>query len=724
MEILENCRDHAYGFYADFFSSAQKPVADHLFELADKSDNNAAQRAFFDAMQQFNAKAPEIAAAFQTELDKVYSEFIAARGALSDQDNGIDTDSLSLVDRNELEDELAVSVIVSKANARNSELLWKLNRRLAVLRGGQEVTDEVNPFGPAQVFEALHKALSVLSIEGKPRLEIYKQLGKRFILNVSKLLESLNSLLVERSILPNLRFALVKTASSDAASPEVKPAQPLEQQVSSNQQQLINAIRSLQKVRGRSGLTAGGVEYGKLQTDGEGGADSFATMDYALALSAIQQSSDFRYSVSVNRPLSADQVEARFVEQMTRQGDQSGRHKMTAEDASTVDLVGMIFRYIFDDKRLADCVKALLSHLHTPFLKLALIDKSFLDNYDHSARKLLNVMAELGGKWVQDETDRLVLPKLKQGVETIVSGFIDNPAIFDELLVSFEQLKKSLSNRSEMVERRNSESEQGLERLDAAKQRASEELSQRFEKHQIPAAVANLLYQPWMDLLSFNLLRHGEDSLSWRSMMKVVDGVVASVSSSSAKDGKEAFHHRQQELDATVKEGLETIGYAPEATKILLDSLQEAQQLVYHSLIMGEAMPEVKPVAPVAPRPQPLKPGQVKRKASRNKSEKIILSGEERDILKRLRDCPFGTWFEFVDIERDGRPLALKLAWLSKVTMKCMFVDYAGVKQRSENLVEMAQWMAAGRLRFAEQVKKTFMERALEAVLKRLKKDD
>ena len=80
----------------------------------------------------------------------------------------------------------------------------------------------------------------------------------------------------------------------------------------------------------------------------------------------------------------------------------------------TVDLVGLIFRYMLDDVNLHDAVKSLLSHLHTPYLKLALMDQSFLNNYEHSARILLNQLAEVGSRWVKEENDRSVLPTIKK----------------------------------------------------------------------------------------------------------------------------------------------------------------------------------------------------------------------------------------------------------------------------------------------------------------------
>src|SRR5690606_4912333 len=98
--------------------------------------------------------------------------------------------------------------------------------------------------------------------------------------------------------------------------------------------------------------------------------------------------------------------------------------------ADTVDLVGAIFRYMLDEPKLADVVKSLLSHLHTPYLKLALIDPSLLEDQNHVARQLLDRMADYGARWVTDERERVVLPKLREMVETLLRGFVDDVTIF------------------------------------------------------------------------------------------------------------------------------------------------------------------------------------------------------------------------------------------------------------------------------------------------------
>ena len=50
-----------------------------------------------------------------------------------------------------------------------------------------------------------------------------------------------------------------------------------------------------------------------------------------------------------------------------------------------------------------------------------------------------------------------------------------------------------------------------------------------------------------------------------------------------------------------------------------------------------------------------------------------------------------------------------------------MFVDHTGVKQAVETQYDLAKGMCAGNIRIAEPTRKSFMERALEAVFDKLK---
>ena len=732
MELLDSCRDYAHKFYRDLMVATEKTLDDALFELAKNSKSNEEQQRFYEAIQTLKNRGGAMQASFQQAMVDGFQDFVSGKDDEHSVDEQIDIATLSLVQRDELEDELAISVIVSKSNSRNSESLWKLNKRLAVLRGGKNVTDENNPFGPAKVCEALQKAIAQLEMDAKTRITLYKHFGKMYVVSFNKVLQGLNDLMIGKGILPNLRFS---GANSDGAARPVGATPPVEddgidrervaqeQQASiAHQQHLYDSIREMQSTQGPRSHTVGGVSFGDIETDSAGGADAFSAVDYALVLSAIQQSKDFLSAAAVGQSLKTEVVEEQLFGQLSKVADKNSHHKMTRDDANTVDLVGMIFRYMLDDENLHDVVKSLLSNLHTPYLKLALTDNTFLDNYEHSARLLLNSMAEVGGRWVRDKDDRTVLPKIKTIVETVLNGFIDDASIFDQLLEDFTRFKENIDKRSQMVEQRNTESQQGMERLEVSKHQAADELEKRMDQRAVPDKVRDVLRKPWSDFLSFNLLRHGVDSLTWQSALKVVDGVIWSMKAPESED-KEELRRHQEDIESSVRDGLETIGYDGEATKALLNSLKEAHDLVYHrklldqvnSLGLKEAASEQ-----TEPKPKPGPEANVKQaKAVKKPSREVPPSAEERKAIDALESVDFGTWFEFKRPEDNDDKL--KLAWFSKVSSRYMFVDHTGVKQAVETRIELAKGMATGLIKIIELEKKSFMERALEAVFSSLK---
>lgn len=727
MEVLKDCKTYAHNYYQNLLLAAEKNINDALFQQSEAAKSNEEQRRFFDAMLAVKNHSSLMHDAFIQHLLERFKRFSEGYITADQQDHG--PEELSLVNRQKLEDDLAISVIVSKANSRYSEQLWKLNRRLAVLRSGTPVEDEDNPFGPAVIGEALQKAVATLNLDAKARIFLYRILGKLFIIGFDKPLKDLNERLRAAGILANLKFSAYRpdtvefTARQTIEEPDLanESAESIQ-----HQQKMYETIRDIQAHSGPKTHTVGGISLEGVTAENVSAKESFAEMDYALALSAVQQSKDFLQAASLNRPMPAEQVEKKVVEQLKKQGGGQARNKMSRDDADTVDLVGMIFRYILDDKNLHDSVKSLLSHLHTPYLKLALMDKTFISNYQHSARILINSLADVGGRWVKDENDRTALPKIKTIVETILKGFVDDFSIFDRLLEDFQRFREGLDKRAKMVERRNTESQQGLERLEMARQQAESEVISRFDQGGVHERASHLLLKPWGDFLSFNLLRHGDESSTWQSALKVVDAVVWSIQEKQAVDNTEDFHRRQQAFETSIKEGLLAMGYDPEASANLLRSLRDAQELAYHDAVMSkqnklkpksELVEEV--VSTIPAKATAIEKQKHALQTKINEKKKIaVMSDEERQQLEGLQDIAFGTWFIFNT--ENSKTEKLKLAWYSRVTSNYMFVNNAGLKQRVITNIDLAKAMVAGSVRIASMERRSFMERAFEAVVKTL----
>ncbi len=730
MELLNTCRDNAHKYYIDLLVSNEETLSQALFDYAERCTNSEDQGRYFDAVKLLKKNSKNMHSAFQKRLTADFQAFADNKLVGRSVNERIDPSNLSLVNRDELEDELAISVIISKSNSLNSEHLWKLNRRLAVLRGGKQITDETNPFGPALICEAIQIAITQLSLESKPKIFVYKQLGQALIPCFEKILTRLNEDLKDNAILPNLRFTVSRAALKEKQHPtndshiDQEPNDSItETSVSiAHQHELYNSIRQLQlQQTGTRTQTAGGIDFANVTADGSGGADSFSALDYALALSVIQQSKAFTSAAALNRPLQADSVEDKLFTQLGQQANKNARHKITNDDANTVDFVGMIFRFMLDDEKLNDAVKSMLSHLHTPYLKLALMDKNFLDNNDHPARQLLNSMTAVSIRWVKDDKDRKVLPKIKSTIKAILEDFVDDQSIFGILLEDFLVFNENLEKRAKMVEKRNTESQQGLERLEISKQRAASEMTNRLEQSNIPTNIGNLLEKTWADFLSFNLLRHGDNSQAWESALKVVDGVVWSVRPSKAAGSKIDFQRRQFALEKTVSEGLKTIGYDKDASATLLNSLREAHELAYHEAEKNKLEGARHTIKNVPDEHIEDSKKSVSSKEAISPKEPatmdILLTEDQRAMINKLQEIAFGTWFEFQNGEN---PYHLKLAWYSRVTSHYMFVDRDGIKQAVKTQIDLAKKLAAGEAQIVIPNNKSFMERAFEAVFEKL----
>ena len=713
MELLARCRDLALPFYGNLMQSAQQTLRDRLFEQAEKGNSNEEQRCYYDAIQQLNESAAAMQRAFTAQLQHGYDQFLAGH----DEDDiapPLRTSKLSLVAREQLEDELAISMIVSRASSQYAESLWKLNRRLAVLRGGKKVMDDSNPFGPAKVGLALRQAMSELDVELKARIFIYKHLGKLLLAVFGKVFDSLNATLVDGGVLPNLKFVINKDAGADTAvqppAPSPPPSAAPTDEEGPEQRQLYNSI--VEQLRQRTGSgprvgTVSGISYGGLQAGRDGATENFLPLDYALVLTALQQAPEFHAAAVLQRPLAIDRVEQRLFAQLKQQARPDQRHQLGQRDADAVDLVGMVFRFMLDDGKIPDVVKSLLSHLHTPYLKLALLDKTFLENQQHPARVLLNRMAETGARWVTDDKERVVLPKLHNIVETILRGFVDDTDVFTRLLEDFNRFREGLDKRAEMVEKRNRSAQEGIERLAAAKQRASAEIDRAHQglyDSGIDSAIVAASRGPIFS--TFNFLRNGEDSLSWKAALKVVDGVLWSVQRRQQPHRAMSFSVISSNSSSRSPKGLRTIGYEQRGGR---GNVARTARVRRNRRIEGKAV-----VQPVVQRRRRNPP------QHQTRTSAAQLSPEEAALTEMLRyKIEFGTLFEF---DRPGqRPQQLKLAWFSRVSGHYMFVNPAGIKQLVETLPNLVSGLHAGTIRIVQPEKRSFMERALTAIVNKLR---
>ena len=411
------------------------------------------------------------------------------------------------------------------------------------------------------------------------------------------------------------------------------------------------------------------------------------------------------------------------------------RRRIPTADRDVIDLVGMLFEYMLDHEELPNAVKALLSRLHTPFLKVAIIDKRLFTRTKHPARRLLDAMVDAGIKYVsEDELDRGIFPQMKATVDRVMAEFTDDLDLFEELLEEFNIKVADLQNKAQLIEKRAIEAARGQARLAEARLRANREITQRLQGSSLPLRVVNFLRQRMAEKLMFILLRErdGDRSDAWRVALRIVDDVIWSTDPDTVRNERATLENRLPLLRDEIRAGLERLqAYGRHEVEESMALILDCQEAALASDGVAEEMvsvsaettapPEV-PGAAVEAAAEPSQAGDAVTEAGRALDAELDeISDEERAMQEQLGQVEFGTWFEFRG-PAGTRPRRLKLAWFSRITGKYMFVDQIGVKAAEVPLKTLAREMCQGRVRFVAQHKKPFIDRALEAVSGLLRK--
>ncbi len=724
-------------------------------------------------MGQLQRRRPDIEHIFQEEINAGFLSFGSA--PLSSRGFGPDPNAtggveLSLVEPDEMEESVASENLVSKANANYFQELYAISQRLAVVAGGRKLKDSEIPGGPYHLVQAFRSAMEGLDVEVKVKVILYALLDMFLLRQSREIYDQYNGILKAAGILPNLRPAPVRSEArqgkaEDSATAQRRDAESLSEEGDTADlgAELFNSIIDLMSTRRnprQPGAGRGGAAGSRPAPTPEQAAAASAHLVAALSQQQARQAATGarpdsapggRQAASTSgtagwaeRVQGQDgapatgagaggdypniQIDTAFLERVKEALSQEreqvleqiSREDLAEVDADLIDLIGMLFEYMLNDPVLPNAAKALLSHLHTPYLKVALIDRRLLVDSRHPARHLLDEMVEAGSLWV-DETSptRGIFPLMQQTVDRVLQEFTDDIGLFEELVESFKEGMQEQQRRADTVEHRTQEAARGREKLHLSKQRASRQVQVLLGRHPIPPALAQFLSTTWTDRLVFILLREhdGEDSASWRDAVVLAERLVGLFDPALAETDRRQQIAQIPRLRTEVLGQVERMGSYSRTTVDALRALLDnpgawgTVALPSPAVALGRV---AKGGISLGTLPTSL--------PQADTGLESALSDAQKEMIERLRKMRYGTWFEFATGDGDA-PRRIKLSWMSPLTSTCMFVDRAGVQAEIKTLRELADELLSGRAKVIPRPKHPFIDRALVSIRKMLQGD-
>ncbi|PTS85371.1 DUF1631 domain-containing protein [Pseudomonas sp. HMWF032] len=738
---LTNVRDKAAQQLKVALQALFDNADDTLFEMADRATSNAEQNAFFEAMRDLRLKRKNIERGF---LQKVFEAFATLNQYEIGKPAPLDAvsfETLSLVQNDALEEAVALDSMVAKVMSRDAAALGHLTTRFNAMVS-KKLDDKSNPVGPTCLCEFFLEACSSLGVEIRVKLIILKLFEKYVLCDLDQLYGEANQALIAAGVLPELKSAPVRRNPSRTSAPVGSARQDAAAELSGEfaDEGVQEVFGALQELLSQA--------RGTLIPSRNRPADALpiSTNDLMRLLSHMQQKAPAQASDDFDL---REQLESL----LTRASAKAGKARVVGEvDEDVINLVSMLFEFILDDRTLPDSLKALIGRLQIPMLKVAVIDKTFFSRGSHPARRLLNEIASAALGWgEQDDTQRDSLyQKIEQVVQRLLNDFVDDPLIFSELLADFLAFTGDERRRSELLEQRTRDAEEGSAKAALARREVEQALNERLLGKTLPEVVVRLLQEAWSKVLMLTCLKHGVESAEWQAALATMDDLVWSVELHEEPEARMRLLEMVPGLLKALREGMTSAAFDPFSTGEFFSQLEALHVQAFQRF--KRSLPEETPVADAEPLVEideqqraaladagielPLlalsAAEAVEEPAMVEVVEEIILlaPGELRpaepeaslpdddESLQQVDNLRVGSWVEFQEDEE--HKLRCKLAAIIKPTGKYIFVNRTGMKVLEKTRMGLAVEFRRSAIRLLDDA--LLFDRALESVIGNLRK--
>lgn len=727
-ELLRATRRSVVDQLAALVPAVLGRVDDWLFDLAQKEGEGAdpfARSPRLEAMNALRAHRATIERQFASHYEGLFDALIEARSEPAAAHL-----RLSLLGEQELEQQLASDLIAEALQRSHGHTLDALARGLARAVGVEALAARQNPLSPFHFGHAMHHAVQGIELPSMLQVVLYKYYERELLQGFSLILDPVVQRFTAAGLLPRMAAAQraaparpaqersgpradaataqhLAEAAADAGTHGQAHGGPVVQGDDGNVFALLREmLRALRPAPAAEPLRPERGERNERR--------ALATTEMLSVLSLMQTEvppavleTMERHEASLSVLLKRD-----LLQSAARIGLSPDQVRLHPDEEDAVDLVGMLFDVLFDEHDFEQRARNLVSRLVVPYVKVALLDRQMFMYRTHPARRLLNAVTEAcEGNGGQSAQDREMLGKAEQIVDTLVADFNEDVAIFETLESELRSSLEAHQKRVELAERRAAEAQRGQERLEQARVQAGGEVASRVDGRRVPAALREFLARSWSHHLSLVVLREGADSGSWAAALALADklldllpgGKAAGVGLATAMQG----------LGADLVAVLASSGVQGEAADQVISAIAEGIEAQRR----GDAVAaqQAAAVLRVAPEP-PLVP------VPRLK----VVGGTEAhgapdpDDLARLRELKVGDWVSLAG--EDDKPAPAKLAWISPISNRLMFVNRRGVRMLVASVEELAALKKLGRLVLREAQGGAF-EDALQRMVGRLQKD-
>jgi hypothetical protein len=753
-KILGDCRDLAIHRLLIAFTSLLDRIGDTLMDRASKTDVRDEQQMFLDARGVLKQDRATLMSEFERRLRRRIDDRIAGREEAKQDFSKVDTSKLTLVDTTAMDEAVLTGNITRVVENMCHDELTALNRGVGHLMGQPDLETDGNPLAPGTIVDAFADSVKSLQTEYRIKFQILKEVNQGSLTEINSIYADLNRHLLNLRVMPTGARPISRAASAERvrAKPEAAAAQSAAE---------VDVMTLFRRMFGGQPMPQVQIPHGLGMPAGAmappGGAD-FPSIDMsAMASSRYVPSGPLPPTPSgyvpgmpiIQTPMLGEGL-ARLQAGETGfdlgggaviqfsgipQGTQNVLRELQESplgqkanqlESMTIELVAMLFDFVFETRDLPDGIKALLARLQIPVLKAAMLDGAFFAKKSHPARLLVNAMAQAGLGWspVMGQTDPLYR-KIDEIVHSVLDDFSDNLSLFDDLRENLEQFLAEEERAAESTIQSSAEEINQRDRRQIASVVAKSEIERRVESYPIPKFLAAFMRTQWQAALEHLYLTQGEESESWGQATATLEDLVWSVQPKKTSEDRKHLVALLPSLLKRMSAAVHSIEWPTDERERFMSNLVEAHAAAVKPSLSAVPLPtaavaeQAKAEAVVAKaagdevaaaKAEALADAMAQAEPAPPPPEPEII---EDHFLEIAQSLDRGTWIEFEN--EDGQLAFAKLAWVSPLRGTYLFTNRQGQKALSMTADELAQRFRDDKARLVEA--EPLLDRALASVV-------
>jgi hypothetical protein len=563
--VYDSARRFALTGLSDLIRVLMENMDDALFELSEKVENDRERNMYFEAMREIRLKRDVMQERFDREMINCFSR-------LSDNDTDAslssddDDSELTLMELDEVEDNLAIDNMISKARPHFEDDLFAVTERLKIVLRQNTIDEDDNPLDPKAICESFHNAADVIDSNIQVKLIFYKLFDKYVMRNLGHFYGELNHFFIDKGVLPEFkasaermkqttRFMSNRIRSSEQgaeanSADEPLPSNSIDDITSTPPTEQDGLLAMLQEIIKPSAALQTGANLGNgpgytqdnmlpntpstalSLAPGAPMAGNNLAVGGQVGFTPITQNAGYMSALAnlqvpaiQGQPVeSIDPQQARVaMQQQLVAFNQENSQKASAAENHIIDIVSMLFDFFFDDESLPSSIKVLIGRLQIPILKAAIIDDSFFNHKKHPARKLLDSISKAALGWSKDQTqEKVLIEKIEQVVNQLLTDFEQDVSVFNDALADFELFLHDENGRIKQEDERLRQQEKDKERQVRDAQNSAIRLVQKLTlNRELSFEVTEFLDNTWTSVLSNIYLTMGEKSNHWKNIRRI-----------------------------------------------------------------------------------------------------------------------------------------------------------------------------------------------------------